>query len=250
MKDHLLKSKNVQKLFTLLAECGENPKPLAGILSEVLSDTEEYGFWRNLRDYVFIDKDALDIHDHLVRLGTNNPGGLSVNRIYAAFDNLKELRRLIEKSEKSIMDEKFDHLDVVHVDWKSYLLNILRRKLLDKILRIDPAQLVEIKKLRSPAHGDISDIVHFMTGLTKINEPYPLSGRASHDSKNITDFNIANCFMIFTSDINTKIPQRVSYFDVFDPPFQNIARNINGFFCISRKDYDAFVKNMEKQGAY
>ena len=250
MKDHLLENRNIQKLFTLLAVCSENPKPVTAILAETLSSTEEYRFWRNLKDYAIIGKNALEIHDRLVRLGLNNPGRLSVSQVYAAFHELKELRKLIERSEKSIIDGKFDQLDVVHIYWRSYLLNILRRRLLDKILNTDPAKLIKIKELGSPLYGDISDIVHFLDRLASIKEPFPSSGNVSRDYKNITNFNIANCFRIFTADINTKIPQRVFDFDVFDPPFQNIARNMpKGFFCISRKEYDVFVENMGQRGA-
>ena len=223
MKGSLLENKNIQKLFTLLSVCCENPKPLSSVLSEILSDTEEYGFWRNLRDYAFIDKNALEIHEHLVKLGMGNLRRISVRQVYAAFSELKELKKLIERSEKSIIEEKFDQLDVVHIDWRSYLLNILRRRLLDKILNIEPAKLVEIKQLGSPVYGDISDIVHFMERLSNIKESYRSSGKASQNHKNITNFNIANCFRIFTVDINTKIPQQVFDFDVFDPPFQNIG---------------------------
>ena len=241
MRDSVIGNRNVQKIFTLLSVCVANQRPLTDVLAESVTETAEYKLWRKRKDYEFVNDTARRIREELEELGVDNLKDLTVQQVYSTYPQLQEIKKLVDRTEKSIDDGTFESLDIVHLDWRGYLLKIARRRLLPKIEGVNGSGVLDMKRLKSPENGSVIDIVGFIKVLSGISEP-------NTTRENITNFHIANCFRIFTEPVVTEIPQRAEYhYDAFDPPFQNVAKNIpEGFFCISQLDYDNFAKKFHQ----
>jgi hypothetical protein len=238
MKGNVVGNRNVQRLFTLLGACSKNHQPLTHVLAEDLAGAEEYKLWTARKEYEFINDKAKKIRRELEEFGVDNLMALSVQQVYSAYPGLQEIKKLVDRTETSITDDSLEALDIVHQEWRDYLLKVARRMLLSKIKKGNISDLIGRKELKSPETGSVTEIVNFINALSTINE-------SNASRENITNFHIANCFKVFTEPVITEVPRRPESlrYDEFDPPFQNVARNIpTGFFCVSSYEYSLLVR--------